>query len=333
MKVCLYFENYENIKQSGVGKAMQHQVAALKSNNIEFTFDPDDDYDILHINTIFLKSSHIIAKARKKGAKIIYHAHSTPEDTRNSFMFSNFVSGIVKWHLLHLYKKADYIITPTPYSKMLLENHGITVPITPLSNGIDLERFFKNEEKARKFREYFNIKKGEKVVVSAGLWIKRKGILDFIEVARKMPDVKFIWFGWTNPRLIPKEIRKAIKKNHTPNCIFPGYMSGDIFEGAFSADLFFFPSLEETEGIVILEALASKTLTVIRDIPVYYEWMQDGVNCYKGKSNDDFVNIIRDSFSKDNKDIINNGYKTAQERSLQNIGKKLGEIYNTVEKL
>ena len=45
MKVCLYFENYENIKQSGVGKAMQHQVAALKSNNIEFTYTNEEEID------------------------------------------------------------------------------------------------------------------------------------------------------------------------------------------------------------------------------------------------------------------------------------------------
>ena len=33
---------------------------------------------------------------------------------------------------------------------------------------------------------------------------------------------------------------------------------------------------EETEGIVVLEALATETPIVIRDIPVYYEWLEHG---------------------------------------------------------
>ena len=69
-----------------------------------------------------------------------------------------------------------------------------------------------------------------------------------------------------------------------------GYVSGDVIEGAFSgSDAFFFPSYEETEGIVILEALASSQTIVVRDIPVYNPWLVDGVNCYLGKNNDDFV--------------------------------------------
>ena len=293
MKVCLYFENYEEIKQSGIGKALEHQTKALSENGISYTLNPDDDYDILHINTIFFRSNKIIKKARKKGAKVIYHAHSTPEDTKNSFLFSNvkFISNIVKNHLLSLYKKADYIITPTPYSKMLLENHGIKTKITALSNGIDLSKFSKDAKKGAAFRKHFNLSPTQKVVVSAGLWIKRKGILDFVKVASLMPDVTFIWFGYTDPMLIPKEINDAIK-NKPENCLFPGYMSGDVFEGAFSEALFFFPSLEETEGIVILEALASKAPTVIRDIPVYDGWMQNEVNCFKGKDVNDFVKLI-----------------------------------------
>ena len=35
------------------------------------------------------------------------------------------------------------------------------------------------------------------------------------------------------------------------------------------ANAFFFPSYEETEGIVVLEAFASHQHVVLRDIPVY----------------------------------------------------------------
>ena len=39
--------------------------------------------------------------------------------------------------------------------------------------------------------------------------------------------------------------------------------------------LSFFPSYEETEGIVVLEAFASHQHVVLRDIPVYEGWVDD----------------------------------------------------------
>ena len=41
-----------------------------------------------------------------------------------------------------------------------------------------------------------------------------------------------------------------------------------------------FCSYEETEGIVILEALACATPTLVRDIPAYRGWLRDSVNVH-----------------------------------------------------
>lgn len=270
MKVLLYFESESLIQTSGIGRAFEHQKAALTSAGIEFTTDPWDlDYDILHINTCGLNSESIIRNARKNGKKVIYHAHSTEEDFRNSFIMSNMLAPVFKQILITLYTKADAIITPTPYSKQLLENYGITLPIFPISNGIELPLYAPDEEKVKAYRKYFSLKDGDKVVIGVGLPFERKGILDFIEVARALPEYKFIWFGEINPMLVPNEINRAID-NHPFNCIFPGYVKGPIIQGAYqNADCFFFPSYEETEGIVVLEALASHQNVVVRDIGVF----------------------------------------------------------------
>lgn len=80
---------------------------------------------------------------------MIYHAHSTEEDFRNSFIGSNQLAPLVKKYLISLYSKADHLITPTPYSKTLLEGYGIKVPISAISNGIDLSRFYPSEAKEK----------------------------------------------------------------------------------------------------------------------------------------------------------------------------------------
>ena len=52
MKVCIYFEAEKLIQTSGIGRAQSHQKKALELMGIPYTTDPNEDYDILHINKI-----------------------------------------------------------------------------------------------------------------------------------------------------------------------------------------------------------------------------------------------------------------------------------------
>lgn len=66
MKVLLYFQNYNLITKSGIGRALKLQIKALESNGIEYTLDPNDTYDIAHINTYWAKSYRVLKKCKKK---------------------------------------------------------------------------------------------------------------------------------------------------------------------------------------------------------------------------------------------------------------------------
>ncbi len=331
MKILLYFESEELIQTSGIGRAFKHQQRALSSAGVEYTTDPwSEDYDILHINTYGLNSDAIIAKARSMNKKVIYHAHSTEEDFRNSFVLSNQIAPIFKKRIVSLYNKADAIITPTPYSKKLLESYDITLPIYPISNGIDLDRFNFDEEKVKAYRKYFSLNDNDKVILSVGLFFERKGILDFFEVAKMLPEYKFIWFGDTPLISVPKKIRDAVE-NIPNNVILPGYVKGPIIEGAYlDAQCFFFPSYEETEGIVVLEALASKQQVLVRDIGVFDPWLVDKVSCYKGNDNLEFVSLIRKIVNKELSNTGEQGRLVAKARSIESVGYELKEVYKKV---
>ena len=330
MKVLLYFEGEKIVQISGIGRAKKHQMMALTSAGVDFTTNPFDDYDILHINTCYLNSDAIIHKARSEGKAVIYHAHSTEEDFRNSFLFSNQLSPFVKKYLVSLYSKADEIITPTPYAKKLLESYGIKLPINAISNGIDLKRFAYDTEKVKAFRRYFGLDEKDKVVMSVGLFFERKGILDFFEVAEKLPEYTFIWFGTTPEISIPKSITEAIRQRPF-NVIMPGYVKGGIIEGAYMAcDCFFFPSYEETEGIVVLEAMAAKSPIVVRSIGAYEPWLVNGENCYMGENNSDFVKLVKDTVEKRLPTTGEKAYMTAKERSIENVGQALKKVYTRV---
>ncbi|MGT2907847.1 glycosyltransferase family 4 protein [Streptococcus dentiloxodontae] len=332
MKVLLYLEGEKTLSKSGIGRAIKHQEHALKTQGIPYTMNPHEDYDIVHLNTYGLKSWFLLNKAKHSGKKVIMHGHSTKEDFLNSFILSNQIAPLFKWWLCQFYKRADAIITPTEYSKGLIQSYGIDKPIWAVSNGIDLAKYQTSPEKERAFRDYFGLTKNQKVVMGAGLYFRRKGIEDFVKVAEKMPDVTFIWFGYLNLALVPSYIRRIVKGDHPSNVIFPGYIKGEIYEGAMSgSDCFFFPSLEETEGIVTLEALASHQHVVLRDIPVYEGWL-DSRAAEFGTDIDSFVSALRlvlDGKSQKREA----GYAVAVSRRIEAVAQELAAVYHAVENL
>ena len=331
MKVLLYTEGLKYVGKSGLGRAIKHQMRALEFAGVEYTLDPKDSYDIAHINSYGLKSRKLAKRTHKLGKKVVYHAHSTEEDFRNSFILSNQIAPLFKKWLVSSYQLGDHIVTPTPYSKRLLEGYGIKKPITAVSNGIDLAFYERPEgEDGSTFRKTFGYSKEDKVVMAVGLYIERKGILDFVELARRMPEYQFIWFGYTDPKLIPQKIRDALKTK-LPNLKFPGYVEPEILRTAYyGADLFVFPTYEETEGIVLLEALAAQQKVLIRDIPIYSDWFKDGETVYKASTIDGFEEKIRGILEGTLPDLSGAGYELAKEKDLRSIGKELRKIYETV---
>ena len=335
MKILLYTEGLKTIGKSGLGKAIKHQMKALEYENIEYTLNPKDDYDILHINTYYAKSFFLAKEAKKKGKKIVFHAHSTEEDMKNSFVGVGTLSPVIKKWLVKCYKLGDVIVTPTPYSRKLLENYkGLgKKKIYDVSNGIEIEFFKKDKKLGEKFRKKYNFSKDDKVIMGIGLYIKRKGIIDFIELARRMPEYKFIWFGYSPLKASTKEVRDAFKSKPV-NIIFPGYVEQDVIKGAMSgADLYIFPTLEETEGIPIIEACACKIPAIVRDIPIFDGWLEHGKNVYKAKNVDEFEVLIKKFFNNELKDLTEEAYKVAETRDLRIIGKKLKKIYEDVLKM
>ena len=331
MKVLLHSDKQEQIAKSGVGRAIVHQQEALRLNGVEYTLDPKDtDYDIIHINTIFPESYLMGKKAKKMGKKVIFHAHSTEEDFRNSYLLTNQVAPLFKKWLCKLYSSADLIITPTPYSKRLLDNYGLGKPIIAISNGIDLDFYKQDTKKAENFRKKYGFSDTDKIIISVGLYIERKGILEFVELAKKMPEYQFIWFGYSNLNTVPSKIKEAVQTK-LDNLHFPGYVSREDLRDAYlGSDLFLFMTHEETEGIVLLEALASKIPTLVRDIPIYEGWFEDGKNIYKAPTLPEFEEKIHGILNHTLKDVTEAGYKVAEERDIKSIGAELKKAYERV---
>lgn len=163
--------------------------------------------------------------------------------------------------------------------------------------------------RGKRFRERYQIPDWKKVVISAGHLIRRKGIFDFLNLAAAMPETLFFWFGGGNRWAVPSDVKRAVRKK-TKNVLFAGYVTPQELKEAYcGADAFAFLSYEETEGIVVLEALSCEIPVVARKIPVYDGWLQEGI------------------FSGDCSEMIRAGRRLAEEHGIFQTGMRLNEIY------
>ncbi len=334
MKVLLYAEGLKTIGKSGLGKAIQHQQKALDHVNVSYTLDPKEDYDILHINTYFFKSYFLARKAKKMGKKIVYHAHSTEEDYKDGFILAKQTSKLFKWWLIKCYSYGDIIVTPTEYSKKLLKGYkGLeNKKIVAISNGIELD-FFKSDKKYRNsFRKRYGYTEKDKVIIGIGLYIRRKGIVDFVELAKRLPEYKFIWFGESPLAAATEDVKEAV---HTKldNLCFAGYVEQPLIREALGGcDLYLFPTLEETEGIPIIEACAMKTNAIIRDIPIFNDMFENEKNIYKAKDVDEFEELIRKFFNNELESLTDEAYKISKTKDIKEVGRMLKDVYEEVLK-
>ena len=321
-------------RESGIGAAIRHQESVVRSLGHRVVTNPLLPFDVVHLNTPFPDTSMLARWARLWRRPVLVWAHSTEEDFRDSFPGSNRLAPLFRRWISHLYRMGDAVVTPSEYSKGLVSQpkYGIRRDVHVLSNGVDTD-FFRPDPQAReRLREGLGIAPDARVVISVGMQLVRKGILDWVEVARRMPETTFVWYGRTDERLLTADVERALA--HAPsNALFPGYIRSDQLREAYcGADAFCFLTKEETEGIVLLEALACKTPTLVRAIPLYRDRMPDGVLTHQVAGDGpefaaDVAARLTQLLDGGLADLREAGREAAEQVDLRCVASQLAEIY------
>jgi len=327
MKTVCVYEDPTMYGVHGITAAVKHQRKALRENGVTVKEKPREPYDVIHINWPGPISFMRLKQAQRRGKMGVVFAHSG-KDIEGGFTLSKYLEKpFIKWLSL-LYNAGDRVIAPSEYTKEMISGFGVDRKKTRVvSNGVDLSKVEYSEEGRKKYREKFDLNRP--TVIMVGQVIPRKDVTTFVEVAKALPQYQFIWYGHRMNRLFMFDQRMDRAISNSPeNVQFTGYVK-DIGAAFSSGDLFFFPSKEENEGIVLLEAAALGLPIVTRNLPAYRGWMEDGKNCLKGETKEKFIRLIRNTMEgrELREKLAERARKTAEEHRLEKIGQKYSEIY------
>ncbi len=317
------------LKGSGIGTAIEHQRQALELVDIEVTRSHREKFDIIDINTIGPRAAYVAHKMRWKGVPVVMHTHTTAEDFANSFKFSNQLAPRLKGYLKYFYNQADMLISPTSYARDRVTGYGVNAKaMEVISNGVDTESFRYDLNLRESFRNMHGMQ--GVCVYSVGHVFKRKGVLDFLRLAREFPENEFMWIGRVYKNLVGSDIMSAVD-NRPDNVRFTGYVK-DVVAANCAGDIFLFPSYCENQGIAILEAACCAQAMIVRDIPAYDGWLIDGENCLMVKDEEGFKRhlerLIEDEDLRAR--LGKNAHKMSADHSLKIVGKQLRNAYESV---
>jgi phosphatidylinositol alpha-1,6-mannosyltransferase len=155
-------------------------------------------------------------------------------------------------------QKATLIVTISRYSQAkIIEHYGVgSEKIRIVPNGVDIEKFKPSNSEAAKQQLGLG---QEPTVLFMGSLIHRKGVQYLVKAAEKVvkqqANVKFVIVG-TGPLRIQIEASLAAA-GLKDNFVFLGNLREDQLSAAHNAaDVFVLPSIQEGQGIVLLEAQA-----------------------------------------------------------------------------
>jgi 1,2-diacylglycerol-3-alpha-glucose alpha-1,2-glucosyltransferase len=321
MKICLYPGGIDHLRMGGIKTAFENKKKAFELLGIPYSFHPfSEPFDILQLECPSPQSAMYALWAKKNDKYVVMSTHVTVEDYKETFAFSKATSSFLESYLRWYYSHADLLIAPSEYTKKLVQGYGVERPIKVISNG--LHPSFLNDSTSKKIN-----KKDKPVIGAAGFVTKRKGVLTFCDVARDFPGCVFNWAGSVHDNLL-----FDIQSMEIPdNVRFLGFVK-DIKEVYTSFDYFLFPSYEENQGIVLLEAASFGLPLIVRDLPVYSGWLIDGQNCLKCKSDQDFKEKLRILLKDDTlkMKLSKNARVLAEANDLQIIGKQIVACYDVL---
>ena len=240
-----YFPFNKYLDEKGIKRIV---FPSLKvSNMVRYVRECKEFYgnnriDILHVHnpiTAFIHNYY----AKKNGVRVrIYHNHSSQfSDTilksiRNRFLVFLALKNVT--HRVSCGKLAGIKI---------FGNKSFQI----VPNAIDINKYKFSLKYRKEIREEFHIEEHQKVVGMIGIINRFKNQNFLIELAKKLPEITFLFVGEGPDRLILEE-----KCKEMTNVIFIGKRE-DAYKFYSAFDIFAFPSLYEGFPMVLIEAQCS----------------------------------------------------------------------------
>lgn len=283
MTVNMTSESDISVQGHGVHTAYVELVDALKQRGeVEIIRgEPKKlvDCDVYHMHTIGVYMwPRILSKKTKK----VVSAHVIPDSFIGSIKLAKYWRFAAVWYMRWFYRRADKVLAVSGMvAKALREELGVSPQkVEVLHNTIDMSRYRTTAGDKASARSKLNIAPSDFVVVGVGQVQPRKRIDVFVEMAKAMPDVTFVWVGGIPFKQLGAnygDMQKLIEQSPDNLIITDIIPHEKVKQYLQAADVFCLPAEQENHPMCVLEAAGVGIPLVVRDLPEYDDTFKSDV--------------------------------------------------------
>ena len=223
--------------------------------------------NVLHAHSPFVTGWMAVRYARRLRIPLVYTYHTRLEEYAHYVPFeANATRRAASTLTRNFANLADAVIVPTPAMRERLFELGVTVPVEVIPSGIDLRRFGAGTRSAQ-LRASTGVREGERMLLFVSRLAREKNVEMLIDAVAKCPEpVRLVIAGDGPEREALEDL--AARTGAARRVTFLGAVERDRLPDLYaSADAFVFPSVTETQGLVLAEALAAGAFVLAADAP------------------------------------------------------------------
>ena len=313
----------ENVKIINLGKPVPIKFGSTVANILLswksifriYNFFKKNNFNIVHIHEPLVPFVSIFSIIFSR-SKTVLTFHAT---LKKSWKFKAWGYLFKPW-----VEKKNYIITVSNSAHKSLEMYNYDFPVNVYPNGVSKNFFFKsNYKRKNKLKILFvgrnEERKGVNLILKAFKSLKLKNLKNDFELVMIGKDIE--------------NLKKTYKDLNS--CKFFGHLEGkDLYDHYRSSDILCSPAIEnESFGIVLIEAMATKTAVLASDISGYSELInnENGL-LFKNKDEGDLLNKLTLLIEDDNlrNNLTKRGYEFSKKYNWKKVSKDILKVYKNL---
>lgn len=248
---------YKNIYRVGFPKVDYSLNKEIKKIN----------FDIVHSHTPFFVGAYAQKIAKARNIPHVSTFHSKYRDDFEEYIPSKSLIDFEIKRIIAHYNSCDDVWAVNNRTADTLKEYGYKKDIFVMENGCDFSSILPNKEENNYINKIFNLRQNQKLLLFVGQHIKQKNVFLIIDTIKELSktdfDFKMLFVGeGTNKKEMinkVKEYKLEDKVDFSANILDRKLLEKLYRRG----DLFFFPSLYDNAPIVIREAAACYTPSLL----------------------------------------------------------------------
>ncbi len=236
--------------------------------------------DIIHSHHPFMLGDTALRVARVRDLPLVFTHHTLYERYANFFGIESELFERITINLPVEYANlCDCVIAPTQSIKQIIRSRGVTTPVEIIPTGINTDYFAHG--RADQFRELYAIPDDAFVVGHVGRLITAKNVIYLSRATslflQEQPDawLVIVGSGKQETAMLDEFDRYGVAER----VIFTGPLGGPLLADAYAAmDIFVFASQTDTQGLVLIESLASGVPIIALDGPGVRDVVRHGLD-------------------------------------------------------